>query len=953
MSDWASPNPPKVMAFGPFQLFPARHLLLEAGKPVRLGSRALSILTVLVDRAGEVVSKDELVAQVWPQTFVEEGTLRVHIAALRRALGDGQSGNRYLATVPGRGYCFVGPVSLSDAAQTPSPNDGGPTYNLPVPLTRMVGRSKSVRELVARLPGQRFITIVGPGGIGKTTVALAVADALAVEYKDGIRFVDLATLVDPTLVPSSLAAVLGVAALSGDPIAGLTDFLKDKRMMLVLDSCEHVIEAAAILAEKICKATSAVDILATSREPLRAEGEHLMRLGPLDLPPPSSGISAADAIKFSAVELFVERATAILNTFELTDANAPIVSDICIRLDGMALAIELAAGRVDAFGIQGLAEHLGDRFRILTGGRRTVLARHRTLAATLDWSYELLPEAERIILRRLAVFSGGVTLEGACVVVADPEIPPAAVVDGLANLVAKSLVSADIGTAKVLYRLLDTTRAYSLGKLGSSGERECISRRHAEYIKALFERAEWQMLPTDEWMAAYGSQIGDLRAALDWALSSGGDPAIAVGLTVAAVPLWFQLSLIDECRDRVERALALSESVSSRSKRQEMQLHAALGWSLMYTPVPVRETGGAWTAALELARDLDDVDYQLRSLWGLWAGSMNNGQFGNAHRLALEFRRLADKMPDPADQHIADRMIGASLHFLGDQAGARRHVEHMLAHYAPPAYGAHIVRFQFDQRVTANITLARVLWLQGFVHQATETIERDIASALSTGHRLSLCNALVQAACPVALLAKELARAERYIALLAENTATHGVDIWRVYRCGFEGQVLVYRGDFANGLPRLRTAINELHRAKFVQYQTAFLATLAEGLTEGRQVSQALAVINEMLAQSEVNEERWCLPELLRIKGQAVLLEGAHNASIGAEGYFLRSIDVARQQSALSWELRTTMSLSRLLIAQARRSEARDRLASVYGRFSEGFETPALKATELLLEELR
>src|SRR5262249_34527562 len=453
-----------AISFGPFRLLPSQQVLLEDGKPVRLGSRALDILIALAERPSEIVSKDELIARVWPNTFVEEGNLRVHVAALRRALGDGQAGRRYVANIPGRGYRFVAPISLSAEQQSeaPPPSRAMLTHDLPAPPTAMLGRDDIVDKLISELPQRRFITLVGPGGIGKTTVALAVADRSTALYPDGVRFVDLAPLTDPLLVPSALALVLGLAIRSDNPIPGLVDSLRDREMLIVLDSCDHVIDAAALLAEEVLRAAPGVHLLATSREAMRAEGERVQRLGPLGVPAATADLTAAEALAYPAVQLFVERASESLDTFELTDANAAVVADVCRRLDGIALAIELAAGRVNAFGVPGLAALLNDRFRLLAGGRRTALPRHQTLSATLDWSYEHLPETERVVLRRLAVCAGGFTLAAAQAIAAGTDIDAGTIDELVANLVAKSLVTADIGDGGVHHRLLETTPAYGV-----------------------------------------------------------------------------------------------------------------------------------------------------------------------------------------------------------------------------------------------------------------------------------------------------------------------------------------------------------------------------------------------------------------------------------------------------------------------------------------------------------
>ena len=944
-----------AISFGPFRLFPAQQLLLEGKRPLRLGSRALEILSVLVAHAGDLVTKEDLVARVWPGTFVEEGNLRVQIAALRRALGDGRAGERYVVTVPGRGYRFVAPIApikgppISDAPALPPP-----APNLPSPLTRMIGRADILASVVKQLPGRRFITIAGPGGIGKTTVALAVAEELRGSYKDGVRFVDLSPIVDPLLVPSALAALLGVAIRVENPLPNLIAFLKDKRMLLVLDSCEHVVGAAAALAEEIFNRVPGVDILSTSREPLRAEGERVQRLAPLEVPVSSSKLTAAEALEYPAIQLFVERATAGSDEFKLSDANAPIVADICRRLDGIALAIELAAGCVDVFGIGGLAARLDDRFRLLTRGRRTALPRHQTLGAALDWSYELLPQVERLILRRLAVFAGRFTLEAVNGIASDPELGGSDVTDGVANLVAKSLVTADVGGATVHYRLLETTRAYAFDKLSKSGELQPVARRHAEYFRNLFRKAEidWDKRPTAEWLEAYGGQLDEVRSALDWAFSADGDARLGTALTIVAAPLWLQLSLIDECRRRVEQALAVIRAQGSRDPRRDMQLSAALGSTLLYTSMGP-EARAAWTNALETAESLDDIDYKLRALWGLWVDCLNNGAFQEALTLARRFYSTAASSADPIDPLMGDRMIGIALHFMGEQPDARRHIERMLGRYVTPSQASHIIRFQFDQRVTAHAFQARILWLTGHADQAMAVVGRTIDAALSIGHVLTICNALGQGACPVALFSGDLAAAERFGNMLLDHSARHALGLWHSWARCFGGVVLVKRGDIAAGLAELRSVGAIVPEIRTLPRYIALIGELADALGRAGEISHAFATIDAAIERVERHGERWCVAELLRIKGDLVLREDAPGAAAFAEDLFRRSIGFARAQSALSWELRSATDLARLQRDQNRGSEARETLASVYGLFAEGHGTSDLKAAKSLLDELR
>ena len=942
-----------VVSFGPYRLAPTQQLLLESEKPVRIGSRALEILIALVERPGELVSKQALMDRVWPNTFVEEGSLRVHVAALRRALRDGQAGNRYITNIPGRGYCFVAPLTLSEeeTAIRLSKTVERP-IDLPLPLARVVGRSDIVDVLVERLQRQRFITVVGPGGIGKTTVAVAVAESLLGTFRDGVRFVDLAPLTDPLLVPSALAAQLGLGVHSGNPLPSLIAFLREKQILVVLDNCEHVIDAAAALAEQIFNGTKGTHILATSREALRVEGERVHRLAPLAFPAQAAKLKAAEALNFPAVQLFVERAAASLGAFDLSDAEAPFVADICRRLDGIALAIEIAASRVDAFGVAGLAARLDDRFRLLMQGRRTALPRHKTLSATLDWSYAQLPQIERLVLRRLAIFAGAFTMESASAVLVDADTSAAEVVDAIANLIAKSLVSADLDGPIALYRLLETTRAYVLSEFEETGERGRLARLHAEHYRDLLEQAQtaWETRPATEWLDQHRHLMGNVRAALDWASPSAGDPATGVALTLAAVPLWFTLSLTSECAERVDRALAAP--AASRNAEREMRLYATRGWCLMQT-----------RGSLLKRRPPGPACSKYRSGWAM--PTTSSGLFGGcgqgfsteANSVPLwrsqsgspSLRRVE---PNGTDPLIGNRMVGYILHLMGDQEQARRYIERMLDRYEAPTIGAQIIRFVFDQRATAQCFLARILWLQGSADQAVGLVKSIVDGALASDDVLTSCQVLVQAACPVALAVGDLEAAGRYVAMLLDQSARQDLDFWQAYGRCFEGMLVIRRGKFAEGLGMLRTSLEELREIQFGVYYGVFLSEYAAALGHVGRATEGLAAIDEALARSERNDERWYLAELLRIKGDLVLRQGGADAPFEAERHYLQSLDWSRRQQTIAWELRATISLGALWRDQDRADDARNLVASCHGRFAEGFGTADVQAAKRLLAEL-
>ena len=944
------------LSFGPFRLYPARQLLFEGDRQIRLGSRACNILSALVERPGEILTKQELIDRAWPNTFVEENSLRVHVAAIRRALGDGDGSRRYITNVPGRGYTFVAPVSRTHEAepnaQLASEDAGRLQRNFPVALGHVIGRSQIVRELSEHLLRDRFITVVGPGGIGKTTVAVSVLNGLVDSFTDGVHFVDLAPVSDPQLVPGSLAALLGIAVRTSDPLPSLVAFLKGKRCLIVLDDCEHVIDAAAALAEEIFKSASGTHLIATSREPLRARGEFVYRLVPLAYPDDAAEITAEEALTFPAIRLFVELAASRLIDFELRDADAPLVADICRSLDGIPLAIEIVSAQVEAFGIAGLATRLGARLALPGQGRRTAVPRHRTLNATLDWSYDQLPEVERLVLRRLAIFAGAFTMESASAVLDATGTSVGETVDAVANLISKSLVSARVDGAIALYRLLETTRAYALAKLEGAGERERLAWLHADHFLALLAKAQagWESRPAVEWLEQHRHLIDNLRAALDWSFSPAGDTASGVALTVAAIPLWFALSLISECSERVDRALAAP--AENRSADQEMRLWAARAWSLMQTRGAGSETEAAWTEVLTRSEQLGNVDYQLRGIWGRWSSLLNKGQFRPALALAEKFTEVAARQPDTTDLLVGDRMVGYILHLLGDQVRARFHIERMLSRYQAPVIGGQIIRFVFDQRATAQCFLARILWLQGFADSATNLAKSIVDGATASGDVLSLCQTLVQAACPVAFFVGDLAAAEQHVTLLLEHSRRQALDFWQAYGRCFEGVLVIKSGRITDGLVMLTTALEQFRTIQFGVYYNVFVTEVADALGLLGSYAEGLTAIDEALARAEVNEERWYLAESLRIKGLLLLRWGGQDAAHEAEDHFRQSLDWSRRHETPAWELRASMSLADLWRRSDRIDEARKLLSSSYARFNEGRATADLQAARSLLDQL-
>jgi len=931
-----------LLSFGPFQLHPARRILVRAGKPLRLGSRTLDLLIALVENGKDLISKEDLLKRVWPDTFIEEANLRVHVAALRKLLGDEGTGDQYIGTVAGRGYCFVAPVVRIDEptgdtviSAFPAP----PVRHLPASITRVIGRADAIDLVSSQLACRRFVTIVGPGGIGKTTLALAVAGHLTNAYPDQTCFVELASLADPRLIPGALASLLGAATLGDQPIRSLVAHLEKKTMLIVLDNCEHTLDAVAFLAESLLRGAPGIHLLATSRQPLRGEGEYLYHITPLTVPPGDSTPSLSKALGFSAVELFAERAAASLDSFELSRNNVATVIEICRRLDGIPLAIELAAARVNLFGLEGLALRLNDCFAVLTNGRRTALPRHQTLRATLDWSFELLSGTEKSVLARLAVLVGEFTMDAAIYLGSgSTKSAPADLVDTITGLIEKSLVATDLSDNVVHYRLLNTTRAYALEKLGSSSEADAMAHRHATYFCSLARQAEtdWETLPAAQWLSIFGRSIDDMRAAIDWAFSGGGELTIGLDTIIATAPLWFQLSMMDEYRERLLRALAFIADSTTADLAREVRLQIALGHAVWYAANDTDRMQDAFTRALEISEAIDDRSAQLRALWGMWAVLRSRGAYKDALLVAKRYEDVAAAFGDPKFVSLANRILSVNHHYLGQQDLALRlvaSVQSRAVESGPQKVRTANNDFQLDRNVAMTTLLSRIRWLQGFPDQAATGALEAIEAALQTKHVLSLGYALCMAGCPVALWTGDVAEARRCTGLLREYAARNGLySRW---------------GECYEHVVRLRGGTE----------QQALMAAYIEPRVDVSTISQFSDLTLEAISADPATDNGpldllWSYPEVLRVNAELILRAETPDSAKIAEEKLVQSLGLAQSQSLLSFELRSATSLARLWGRTKRVAKARTLLRATCDKFTEGFTTTDMKQAHRLIEEL-
>ena len=790
-----------VHASGECEIDLARRELRVLGSPVPVGGRAFEIIEVLGRSAGELVTKNELIDRIWPGSIVSENTLHVHAGAIRKALGPNRG---LLKTESGRGYRLLGDwtVRRQETAKPPvgvhqMRVDGeSPVTNFPATVTRLVGRTAAVARLRDLLSAYRVVTLTGPGGIGKTSLALKAARGIVGEFADGAWLVELASLTDPALLPPTAAHVLRLGlGVEQSSAALVARGIGARKLLLFLDNCEHVIGAAAEFADILVRVCPNVTVLTTSRETLRIEGEHVFRVSPLEVPAP--GRDDADHILGqSAVELFIARTKALDIGFLPHPGELASIGAICRHLDGIPLAIEFAAAHASTFGVQPLAARLHDRFALLTGGRRTALPRHRTMRGVLDWSYDLLSVTERRLLRHLAIFSGGFTIEAAAAVVSDDTAGRSSVMEGLASLVAKSMITLDRASPSRWY-LLETIRAYALEKLVREGERDEAARLHAMYFRDLFRRSA---PPTGTRVseADHASRLPErdnVRSALDWCFSTDGDSALGAELSAGA-ELWFFVDL------------GITELDPSGGERQ---------------------SSDHFTRDFDAAVSRNDVDGQARALVGLWNHHAFQGEHDKALAAAERLSAVASRIGDPAARLSADQVMGHVLVMLGRGREARGYLERFLNAEHATVGREERYRFPLDERGPTRAMLSRALWLLGLIDQARREAEAALDELSADENPLVVCRVLQLGLCRILHTSGDFMAAEHAIARLTETATAMNSPFWQTAAHFISGKLMIERGEFTRGVAVLNDAFDASRQNGWRTSFPEFKGALASG----------------------------------------------------------------------------------------------------------------------------
>ncbi|MBY4617237.1 ATP-binding protein [Rhizobium redzepovicii] len=936
-----------LFEFSGWELDLGKRELRALGAPVPLGSRAFDILEVLATASGEAVTKDDLMRRVWPGLVVEDNTIQVHISAIRKALGKDRD---LLKTISGRGYRLIGqwksdpPSAASQITTTGMPSrESRPVSNIPAPASELVGRESALRRLLTLTSAYRVVTLTGPGGIGKTMLASELGRRLLPQLGSDAFFVELVSLREPELVPTTVAQAVDLK-LQGDQITAevVARAIGERRVLLLIDNCEHVIDAAAAMIDTILRICPHVTVIATSRESLRIEGEFAYRVPPLEVPDSGEVVSAAE---HSAIDLFVARTRALQWDFEPDQQKLSTIADICRHLDGIPLAIELAAARAATLGLQQIAGRLDDRFVLLTGGRRTALPRHQTLRAALDWSYQLLPESERQLLCRLAAFPGGFTLDAAVAVSGEGD---AETTLAISNLVSKSLITFDGSETVPRWRLLETVRVYSLEKLGDGEDFRRTMCRMAKHFLKLFQPFSGRrtLSAAIENITHYRREIDNLRAALRWALSEGGKGGLGAKLAATSSDFWTAISLVSEAGDWAERALdRLGEEKGSRI---EMVLRCALGYALIYTQGMNPRGKEVLIGALHLARSLNDPDYLQRVTCALWLFSARSARLDDALTFAQEYEATLDER-DLHERTTASWLVGIPQTYQARHREAGDRLSWAAANYPVEHRKIDLLRLEADVRTSSLSHNTVNLISRGLLEQAAETAEQAIQEARETAQPFVLCVALAWSASFVALSIDDLDRAKVWGEELSRQASQHGLRPFHAVGLSVRGAIARRLRDAYAGVEDLRAGIAEMREASYLLFYPTFLCELAAALQALGRLNEALSELSHALSFSREHGYHWMIPEILRRKGE-VLRDQDLRTPLEIEELFQNAMMEAARQEALYWQLTSAVSLINFRKAAGYQGEARSVLSPIYQQFSEGHSSPVLLRARALIE---
>jgi predicted ATPase/DNA-binding winged helix-turn-helix (wHTH) protein len=874
-----------VLMFGRYAIDRERRRLISGHDVISLGGRAFDVLVALVEAKGAIVTKDALIERVWEGRFVNDNAIEAQIHALRRSLG---SDRNLIKTVAGKGYCLMD----VEASRGPPPT------NLKSDLSSLVARDDLQEEICTSLSLHRLVTLIGPGGIGKSRLSRVAASALRYGFPDGIWMVELAPVDNERFVCTAIAGALDISSSDLGDLRSLVQALSGKTCLLLLDNCEHLLDAVAGTALDVLSGCPGVRILATSREALQIDGERIISIPALKLPRVDEPLQ--DILTSPAVQLFMQRFVTGSGSLALERDLSHLV-EICRHVDGIPLAIEMAAAAARTLGVKQVLQELRTSLSILGVSRRSAEPRQQTMEATIEWSYRLLTPPEQVVFRSLSLSPGWFAAEAAMVITA---LPRAQLINILSSLTSKSLLTVATTEQGTLFHQLEPMRQFARARLDEACEYSTVAARHAALMLSIFQQAdvEVEKLPTAEWIERYKSYLSGLRQALAWSFGEGNDVGTGVRLVVAAEPLWLHLSLVRELLDVIETA-ALRIQHDPDLSHYAMKLEVARGCALLYVTGSTKTTRETLAHGLLESRRLGDGVAQIRSLWALAVASVNAGLNEDAVSYAIELTRIVAVSGSPTDRLIACRARGAVHHVVGKQDVAQAELEEFFRRYEEPASNSPTSRYHFDQQVAGLAFYARVLWLRNDIVRALDAARHALERAVELDHAYSICHALAQASIPLALDQGHHEAAALYIQELADVSNANRLSVWINWSQAYQACLDIRTGSLRSGISRLQSILAQNSSVPFSMYHCGLMSELAWGQLAGGDCAASLTTLEAAIARAARTKELWCLPELLRLKGLA-LSRRSFKAVSEAAAAWAEAKTLSAHQGAALWQQR-------------------------------------------------
>lgn len=832
--------------------------------------------------------------------------------------------------------------------------------NLPAQPTILIGREKELAEILERLESRdvRLLTLTGPGGTGKTRLALQASAELIDRFPDGVFFVDLAPARDPDAVVAAIARTVGLREMNDQPLLEtLKDHLRKRSMLLLLDNFEQVTVAAPQVAGLLLECPN-LKLLVTSREALQVRSEHIYPIPPLKLPDVRhKRIDLEQLTQYEAVRLFIERARAVKPDFHVTNENAPAVAEICIRLDGLPLAIELATARINLFSPQALLDRLESRMKILRGGARDLPARQQTLWDTIDWSYELLERGEQRLFELLSVFSG-FTIEAVEAVLErnDAFIDEGVdALDGLSSLLGKSLIRQfDQNSGEPRFLMLETIREYAGERLEQNPEFAASVRlAHAAHY-VYFAQSRWERMAGSDRGAAIRemeAEIENLLAA--WRFWIGEKDLEQLEKMIDS--LWLFYDAQGWYRGTIELTTSLLEVVSTlppspERTRQEIVLQTSLARALLALKGPTEEVEQAYSRALGINDRGGEIPQVFPVLRGLSSYYLYRGEFQKGARIGEQILALAERLEDPVIQVEGHLVLGSSLAFINELDLGMEHLEKAIAEYDPDRRRTSPFRLGNDPGVVARTTSALLLWMYGFPDRAVDRSEEALALAERLGHPITTSYALFH----TGLL--RLWRGELEIALerakaLVDLASLHEFQIWIALGNCLFGAGLAGTGRAEESLEHIQKGMDLYQGLRTPPvFWPQLLQLKAEVLGQAGMPREGLAVLEDAMTGAGTNSGDSLATEFYRLKAEFLLTLSSDNQG-EAEAWLNQGLQVARESGARMLELRSALSLAKLWRSRGEKEQSRELLHEAYGKMTEGFNIPDLREANALLEE--